>query len=156
MPDLVDKLKVSLTKKTADLGAMGKENKVLRQRVEGLESLLGKEKRRVQELEGTIGQLRRNNEEAAEVINSSYRERSFLLKALSCRLPARISRDEDLPPEDVWGDVLYLFFQRRWFGWHISPYDMHLFAATIKEQIPYDGHTTEEKYESLLKEIESW
>lgn len=83
---------------------------------------------------------------------SCYDERSHLLAYLTIFCESHLYLDES---EDVgYQNVLSMRFGDRWFGWHIADDDLPLFRHLEFRRNAYDGHTTEEKYAAIAKEVE--
>lgn len=75
-----------------------------------------------------------------------YRERAHLLAHLATFYPAHLQADEDEPD---W-PVLCLQLPTGQAMWHISDADLDLFEGVRTDKlIPWDGHSTEEKYRRL-------
>lgn len=87
-----------------------------------------------------------------------YRERAHLLSLLAAIFPSHIQPD---PAEPDW-PVLYIQLPTGQCTWHIRESDIELFAHVRRDVYePWDGHTTEEKYERVdgateLVVMEEW
>ena len=75
-----------------------------------------------------------------------YRERAYLIAALSKLFPASLETD---PDEPLW-PVCIIHLPAGQASWHISPDDMDLFShlRAYPGRI-YDGHSTKQKYARL-------
>lgn len=76
-----------------------------------------------------------------------YRERAVLTSHLSKTYPSAIFPSD--PNEPDW-NVLTVMGPTGQMTWHISPDDMDLFEHVERRHVPWDGHTTDEKYERLV------
>lgn len=78
-----------------------------------------------------------------------YRERNALVAFLASKYGGVLVEDsEDCPG---WG-IVYIETKFGQLSWHIPPRDFDLFDCVDRELIhPWDGHTTEEKYERLKR-----
>jgi hypothetical protein len=82
-----------------------------------------------------------------DLIDEMYRERAHLVAHLATTYPAWISTDLAEPD---W-PVVYVDTPAGQLSWHIAPRDMDLFEGVPRGLVPWDGHTTEQKYERLRK-----
>ena len=86
-------------------------------------------------------------------LDVAYRERNALVAALirSNGYPAEVVMAPDT--EGWW--IVYVETPAGQLSWHISPDDMDLFSdwpvAFGSRPSPWDGHTTEEKYQRLAR-----
>lgn len=76
-----------------------------------------------------------------------YRERAYLTSHLSRIYPSTIAFSD--PDEPDWA-VLSVNGPKGQMTWHISPHDMDLFDHVERREVPWDGHSTEEKYDRLV------
>lgn len=80
-----------------------------------------------------------------------YRERARLVAHLAAHYPSRIGFTDVSEPE--WS-VVTIDTPEGQMTWHIGPDDVGLFnhvRRTKPTDEPWDGHTTEEKYERLAR-----
>ena len=86
---------------------------------------------------------------AANLINAAYSERNKLVAYLARQFPSGTYRTaiEGWDPE--WHGCVYIDTPAGQLSWHYHDNDAHLFADLPTYEKPYDGHTTEEKYERL-------
>jgi len=82
-----------------------------------------------------------------------YTERSYLVAYLAVKYPAVMSYND--PNEPDW-PVIYIESPEGQLSWHIAPHDVEIFSHVKKvepEEITWDGHSTELKYERILRLI---
>lgn len=78
-----------------------------------------------------------------------YRERAHLVSHLASLYPSTIGYTD--PSEPDWA-VVSIITEAGQLTWHISPDDMDLFRhVSWDSTVEWDGHSTEEKYERLVK-----
>lgn len=80
-----------------------------------------------------------------------YRERARLVANLAARYPSHMGFTDPLEPD--WA-VVVVETPEGQMSWHIAPDDQGLFnlvRRTKPTDRPWDGHTTEEKYERLSR-----
>ena len=78
-----------------------------------------------------------------------YTERAVLLSLLSRHYTAHVVPVTDPEPGFEWAVCLHINGKQH--AWHIADHDLHLFKRLLRTDGHYDGHTTQEKYESLMK-----
>lgn len=86
-----------------------------------------------------------------DALNSAYRERAHLVALLAAVYPAHIGRTDPNAPD--WA-VITLQLPTGQAAWHIASDDEDLFQHVEQEPenaIPWDGHSTEEKYRRIDK-----
>lgn len=81
--------------------------------------------------------------------DGAYRERAQLVAYLVTHYPSQIAYTD---PEAPGWAVVTVETEAGQLSWHISPEDMDLFEHVERQNglvLPWDGHTTEQKYERL-------
>lgn len=84
----------------------------------------------------------------------AYWERNQLVCYLSKIFPSWIERhpSEDTEWEDDWRNIIFIQFPEGLFSWHIHDFETDYFKhLSFREDNSWDGSTTEEKYERLMK-----
>ena len=76
-----------------------------------------------------------------------YTERAMLLALLACHYPAHICPATD--PEPGFTHVVCIHVGGRQHAWHIADEDLIFFERLPRRENHYDGHTTDDKYQSL-------
>lgn len=75
-----------------------------------------------------------------------YTERAFLIALLTKHYPSAYT---DAPDDEGW-IIVYLDLPTGQVSWYIAPDDQHLFSGVrFAPDVEWDGHTTQEKYESI-------
>jgi hypothetical protein len=99
---------------------------------------------RVEEL---TGQLRAVTDER----DKAYRERAHLVAYLAACHPSAIKADAE--PEAPGWAIIYADTPAGQMSWHLAEDDLGLFGhvAKVDHHIPWDGHTTDEKYARLAE-----
>lgn len=85
--------------------------------------------------------------------DSVYRERAHLVALLATAYPSHIGHNDPAEPE--WA-VITVEGPTGQMSWHVSPEDMDLFRhvrPTTAADAPWDGHSTDEKYDRLRRII---
>ena len=102
---------------------------------------------------GVAATLDRERAEPTDVLNAAYRERSALVAGL-IRVGGFRAEVVMAPDTEGWW-IVYVETPAGQLSWHIAPDDMDLFSdwpvAFGSRPSPWDGHTTEEKYERLVR-----
>ena len=82
-----------------------------------------------------------------------YRERNILVALLAGMFPSGVKRTpiEGWDPE--WTNCCYIDFPWGQASWHFHDSDSHLFAHLPVYTGEWDGHTTEEKYTAIKKNL---
>lgn len=89
------------------------------------------------------------DEQAAK--NAAYRERDQLVALISSIWPSWLGRHEG-EWQDAWRNIVYVQTPAGQLSWHIHDSEMPLFDhLAFDASKPWDGHTTEEKYERIRK-----
>ena len=105
---------------------------------------------RIDEIAATLD---RERAEPTDVLNAAYRERSALVAGL-IRVGGFRAEVVMAPDTEGWW-IVYVETPAGQLSWHIAPDDMDLFSdwpvAFGSRPSPWDGHTTEEKYERLAR-----
>ena len=91
--------------------------------------------------------------------DAAYKERDMVLAlAVSALMahgfPCWLGRHEESDPawENDWRNIVYVELPRgEQLSWHIHDSELPWFSQLEREDTPWDGHTTEEKYERLLR-----
>lgn len=81
--------------------------------------------------------------------DGAYRERAHLVAHLASLYPSQIAYSD--PDAHDW-PVVTIETPTGQMSWHIAPTDVELFAHVERQNglvLPWDGHTTEQKYERL-------
>ncbi len=134
-----DKLQESIGRVVAQRRKLQSDNRILRQRVLGLEQML---KRSEMDNKSTL----RQNKTLKEKLDGAYTERAHLVALISSACKAGI--------RESWREwpvvVLYPVNGKTWqWSWHINPRDMPLFSHLPKIEDEWDGTTTDEKYRQM-------
>ena len=86
--------------------------------------------------------------------DTAYAERDLLVCVLSKVWPAHLCRhpDEDVEWEDDWRWIICIHSPKGQLTWHIHDSELPMFSGHLAV-LPnhWDGHTTDEKYERLLR-----
>jgi hypothetical protein len=91
-------------------------------------------------------------EELRKQKDAAYAERDKLVAALSKVFPACLGRhaDDGQPWDEDWKWVVYIVLPTGQVSWHIHDSEVPMFSHLRRDPaFPWDGHTTEEKYERL-------
>lgn len=86
--------------------------------------------------------------------DAAYLERNQVVAALASAFPSGITRTAIPGWSDDWHGCVYIDLPTGQASWHYHDSHAHLFAHLPLYTKPWDGHTTEQKYERLaaLKE----
>lgn len=84
---------------------------------------------------------------AQQELRNVYRERAHLLAFLAAITPASIGETD--PDTPGWPVLTLDGGENGQMSWHIAPDDADLFHHVPKGDVPWDGHSTEEKYQRL-------
>lgn len=79
--------------------------------------------------------------------NDLYSERNALVAALSKRFPAHLMIDPTAA--GPWATLVCIHLPTGTATWHITPWNLPLFAHLAYAPYHWDGHTTVEKYARL-------
>lgn len=86
--------------------------------------------------------------------NKAYNERNQLVAALSKLFPSWLGMHDitDTTWDMEWSNIVYINAPTGQLSWHLHDDDMKYFKhLKFDENIGWDGHTTQEKYERLAK-----
>lgn len=79
----------------------------------------------------------------------AYSERNRLVAYLARCFPSGL-RKTDIPGWDpCWHNCVFIDTPLGQMSWHFHDDDAHLFEGMLPYEKPWDGHTTEQKYERL-------
>ncbi len=82
-------------------------------------------------------------------LNAAYRERNAVVAAL-IRVHEGVARLVPAPDAPGWWIVYLETGEVGQLSWHVAAADLDLFDDVLRaDTYPWDGHTTEEKYERL-------
>lgn len=98
-----------------------------------------------------IAELRRLWDVEAQK-DAAYQERDRLVLALSRIFPAYLGRhpESDASWDAEWRWIVFVDLPTGQVSWHIHESEFHWFShLNQRESSPWDGHTTEEKYQRL-------
>ena len=103
-----------------------------------------------------IRERRAENVQLKAEKDGAYSERNKLVSALSKIYPSVIGRHRGDGWDDDWRNVVYINIpvdgEAQQISWHIHNSELPLFShLQINEDVAWDGHSTEEKYERLAK-----
>ncbi len=93
--------------------------------------------------------------------DQAYKERDMVLalaaSAIDALAPqgvvkAWLGRHQEDDPnwEDDWRNVVFIQLPTGQLSWHIHDSELPWFAGLSRDSRPWDGHTTEQKYQRLL------
>jgi hypothetical protein len=83
--------------------------------------------------------------------DQAYAERNKLVRFLACIFPAGTART-DIPGWDPeWHGCVFIDTPAGQMSWHYHDRESAMFADLPPYTKPWDGHTTEEKYQRLAK-----
>lgn len=85
-----------------------------------------------------------------QAVDAAYLERNQLVRALATLFPSGVAKTpiEGWDPE--WFNCAYIDLPTGQASWHFHDRESWLFEHLPSYEKPWDGHTTEEKYERLL------
>lgn len=83
--------------------------------------------------------------------DKAYYERNRVVAALAHVFPAGIRKTDIEGWEPEWHNCVFIDTPAGQLSWHYHDRDIEAFADLPAYQRPWDGHTTEEKYERLAK-----
>ena len=84
-------------------------------------------------------------------LDSVYRERNQLVAALSKHYPSFIGKHDGDHWEAAWL-IVFIELPTGQVSWHTHASDLDLFEhLERRDENPWDGHTTEEKYDRLAQ-----
>lgn len=95
------------------------------------------------------------------ILNNVYTERNTLL-ALLCDLMYKhglsfdVERWIDDKAQDGWQNIIAVFYCGKWLTWHIPNKDLPLFEWVVLAESKYDGHTTNQKYQFIVENLNSY
>ena len=76
-----------------------------------------------------------------------YTERTLLLALLACHYPAHVCPATD--PEPGFEHIVCIHISGRQHAWHVSDEDMEFMMHLPRRDSHYDGHSTDDKYDSI-------
>ena len=85
--------------------------------------------------------------------NDGYRERNKVVSGLSMLFPSCLGKHEesDTTWHKEWMNIVYIELPTGQASWHLHDSDLFLFAhLKYDDEVVWDGHTTDEKYDRLL------
>lgn len=82
-------------------------------------------------------------------IDAAYLERNQVVAALASAFPSGIARTAIPGWDEEWHGCVYIDLPTGQASWHYHESQAHLFAHLSPYTKPWDGHTTDEKYERL-------
>lgn len=83
-----------------------------------------------------------------EALESLYRERAHLVAHLAAYYPSCAGYTDERAPDWL---VVTVNTPQGQACWHIAKRDEDLFEHVPRHDVPWDGHTTAEKYERLAR-----
>lgn len=105
-------------------------------------------------------ELRERIERLEEAKNTAYAERQKMVQSLTFIFPAHMKRhpDSDSEWEDDWRNIVCIHGPAGQMTWHIHDSEAGMFGHLNRKPDPfegceYDGHTTPEKYDRLLRSV---
>lgn len=96
-----------------------------------------------------------NNQDGAEITrlradkDAAYLERNQVVAALASIFRAGIARTDITGWEPAWHGCVYIDLPTGQASWHYHDSHAYLFAHLPPYTKPWDGHSTEEKYQRL-------
>jgi len=83
--------------------------------------------------------------------DSVYAERDRLVCYLSKQWPSVLAPVDDAEPG--WSMAVYVFTPEGQLSWHIPDHELSMFEGhcIVNDISPWDGHSTDEKYERLAR-----
>lgn len=87
--------------------------------------------------------------------DAAYGERNKLVAYLTTLYPSHIAKhpEDDKDWDEEWRNIVIIETPKGQASWHVHDSDMVMFRHLGAEGKPWDGHTTEEKYERLVGEL---
>lgn len=82
-----------------------------------------------------------------------YSERAHLLAVLSRAYPSRAFTDHNGEQGFDFVVAVNLYNGGKWWCWHVSDRDKHLFDHVSYGPSVYDGHSTEDKYAAIAEYV---
>jgi hypothetical protein len=82
-------------------------------------------------------------------LDKAYTERSQLVALLARLYPAGIRRTEIAGWDPEWEGCVYIELPTGQVSWHYHDREAYLFEGLPAYTKPWDGHTTEQKYERI-------
>ncbi len=85
--------------------------------------------------------------------DGAYSERNKLVSLISKIFPSSLGRHEDSDTSwnDDWRWIVYVNIPTGQCSWHIHDDDLPMFSHLKRENVKWDGHTTEEKYDRISR-----
>lgn len=87
--------------------------------------------------------------------DAAYNERNKLVAYLTTLYPSHLAKhpEDDKEWDDEWRNIVIIETPKGQCSWHVHDSEMLMFRHLGTEGKPWDGHTTEEKYERLVGEL---
>ena len=111
---------------------------------------LGNMKARLDNVLALNGIVLIQKDELEKQKDNAYKERDMLVCALSKLFPSTLGRHVGEPWEYDWRWIVFINLPAGQCAWHIHDSELSMFDHLIRfNDIRWDGHTAEEKYERL-------
>lgn len=85
--------------------------------------------------------------------DSVYTERNHLVALLSTIFPSGLAKTDIDNWDKEWHNCVYIDFPWGQASWHFHDSEMYLFQHLPQYDKEWDGHTTEEKYKAIQKQV---
>jgi hypothetical protein len=95
--------------------------------------------------------LKKEIENLKAAKDQAYAERNKLVRLLTCIFKSGIAKTNIDGWDPEWENCVYINTHEGQMSWHIHESELDMFAHLEPYKGPYDGHTTEEKYERLYR-----
>ena len=92
-------------------------------------------------------------ERLREASNSAYAERNKLVALLATLFPSGTKRTAIEGWDECWHGCVYIDFPWGQASWHYHDDDAYLFDALPHYHAEWNGHTTGDKYEAIIKAL---
>ena len=90
-------------------------------------------------------------EELEKQVNNAYTERNRLVALLASIYPSGMKATTIPGWDEEWHNCVYFDLPTGQASWHVHINDVHLFQHIGVYESEWDGHTTEEKYERVVR-----
>jgi len=84
-------------------------------------------------------------------LDAVYEERNRLVAALARHYPSGLRRTEIEGWDPEWNGCVFIDTPEGQLSWHYHDREAHLFDGLPPYEKPWDGHSSEEKYERLAR-----